>query len=75
VDPYDPASIARALTTVAAPEFDQAALGRAARDRVAAWSPARFATNFWRSAGAAAAVGPRPRRLASRVLLSVLGRG
>jgi glycosyltransferase involved in cell wall biosynthesis len=74
VDPYDPADITRALATVAAPEFDRAAMGRAAQERIAAWSPARFASNFWRSAEAAMAVGPRPRRLTSRVLLSVLGR-
>jgi glycosyltransferase involved in cell wall biosynthesis len=74
VDPYDPADITRALATAAAPAFDRTAMGQAARERVAAWSPARFASNFWRSAEAAVAVGPRPRRLTSRVLLSVLGR-
>jgi glycosyltransferase involved in cell wall biosynthesis len=71
-DPYDEADLARALAAVAAPDFDRAKMGRMARERVADWSPARFATSFWRAAEAAAA--PRPGRppLLGRVLLSVL---
>jgi glycosyltransferase involved in cell wall biosynthesis len=72
-DPYDEAGLTRAMLTVAGPTFDLAAMGRAARARVADWGPARFATNFWRAAEAAMRVGPRPPRLASRVLLSMLG--
>jgi glycosyltransferase involved in cell wall biosynthesis len=71
-DPYNEADLTEALLTVAAPAFDHAAMGRAARARVAEWGPARFAANFWRAAEAAVAAGPQPPRLASRLLLSVL---
>jgi glycosyltransferase involved in cell wall biosynthesis len=74
-DPYDEIALARLLMAVAAPTFDRATMGRAARARVAEWGPARFATNFWKAAEMAIQVGPRPPRLASRVLLSVLGSG
>ncbi|HEY1381633.1 MAG TPA: glycosyltransferase [Gemmataceae bacterium] len=73
-DPYDVAAMTRALSTVAAPDFDRSAMGRAARARVAEWSPARFAANFWRAADAAVRAGPRPPRLVSRLILSALGR-
>jgi glycosyltransferase involved in cell wall biosynthesis len=73
-DPFDEAALTRALLTVSAPTFDPAAMGRAARARVADWGPARFATNFWEAATAAVRARPRPRRLVGRVLLSVLGR-
>jgi hypothetical protein len=72
-DPYDAADLARVLLTVAASDFDRQGMGRAARAGMAEWGPARFATNFWRAAEAAVAVGPQPPRLVSRVLLSVLG--
>ncbi len=72
-DPYDPAALTGALLAVAAPGFDRMAMGQAARARVADWGPKRFATNFWRAAEVAARVGARPRRLASRMLLRVLG--
>jgi glycosyltransferase involved in cell wall biosynthesis len=72
-DPFDVAALSRALLAVAAPAFDRAVMGRAARVRAAEWSPARFAANFWRAADAAARAGARPPRLASRVLLSVMG--
>jgi glycosyltransferase involved in cell wall biosynthesis len=73
-DPYREAELTRALLTVAAPDFDRAATGRAAGGRIAEWSPARFAANFWRAAETAVRVGPRPPRLAGRLLLSILGR-
>ena len=72
-EPYDEAALTQAMQAVAAPQFDRAAMGRAARARIAEWGPARFAANFWRAAEAAVAAGARP-RLASRLLLSVLGR-
>jgi glycosyltransferase involved in cell wall biosynthesis len=71
-DPYDEAGMTQALLTIAAPTFDRAAMGRAARARMAEWGPARFATNFWRAAEAAVAAGARSPRLVSRMLLSVL---
>jgi glycosyltransferase involved in cell wall biosynthesis len=74
VDPRDEAALAKALLTTAAPGFDRAAMGRAARARVAEWGPARFGTNFWRAAESAVRAGPRSRPIVSRVLLSVLGR-
>ena len=39
-DPYDEAALTRALATVSAPTFDRAAMGRAARTRIAEWGPA-----------------------------------
>lgn len=72
-DPYDEADMTRAMVTIAEPTFDRAAMGRAARARVADWGPARFAANFWRAADTAMSVGPQPPRLISRTLLSILG--
>jgi glycosyltransferase involved in cell wall biosynthesis len=72
-DPYDLTALTRALLTVNAPSFDRGAMGRAARARVAEWSPARFATNFWRAAEAALRAGPPRQRLVHRLLLSFLG--
>lgn len=71
-DPYDVAELTYALTTVAAPGFDHAAMGRAARARMTEWSPTRFATNFWRAAETAVAVGPQPPTSISRALLATL---
>jgi glycosyltransferase involved in cell wall biosynthesis len=71
-DPYDEAALTRALLTVAAPEFDRAAMSRAARARIADWGPDRFAANFWKAAETAMRVGPCPPRLLSRILLAML---
>jgi glycosyltransferase involved in cell wall biosynthesis len=71
-DPYDEAALTRLLLAVASPTFDRAAMGRAARARVAAWGPARFAASFWRAADVAMQVGSQPPRLVSRTLLALL---
>jgi glycosyltransferase involved in cell wall biosynthesis len=71
-NPYDEAALTRLLLRMAEPAFDRAAMAKAARGRIAEWSPARFATNFWRAAETAVRWGPSRPRLISRLLLFFL---
>ena len=52
-DPRDEATLARALTRLADPATDLAAMGRASRRIIADWALDRFAAGFWEAAHAA----------------------
>ena len=71
-DPYDEAALTRLLLKMADPTFERATMVKAARARIAEWSPTRFATNFWRAAETAAESGPQFPRISSRLLLAAL---
>ncbi len=68
-DPRDPEKLARLLATISSNEVDLAAMGRASREIVAGWAPARFAEGL--DAAAAAAIDHSPPRatLLDRLIL------
>lgn len=71
-DPYDPASLAGAMYTIAAERRDQAAMGAASREIVSRWSPENFAENLALAAEKALRAEPPRPGLVDRGLLQVL---
>lgn len=72
-DPHDADALARLMRHVASDACDRAAMAAAGRARIAAWTPARFATHL-RLAVEIAARGPRREGALDRMLLSALTR-
>jgi glycosyltransferase involved in cell wall biosynthesis len=74
MDPYDVGSMAARMSQIAGGTYDLAAMGRASREIVGAWSPETFADGMLKAAEAALA-SPRPRTgIFDRLLLSLLMR-
>jgi glycosyltransferase involved in cell wall biosynthesis len=72
-DPYDEKSLTHPMLKVADSKFDRAAMGVAARRRIAEWGPERFAANFWRAADCAMRADPRRSGFINRLAVSLLG--
>jgi 1,2-diacylglycerol 3-alpha-glucosyltransferase len=71
-DPYDPASLAGAMYTIAVERSDQAAMGAASGEIVSRWSPENFAENLALAAEKALRTEPPRPGLVDRGLLQVL---
>jgi glycosyltransferase involved in cell wall biosynthesis len=71
-DPLDVEAMADAMVKIASDDCDRAAMGRASREIIAGWDPARFAVGFEAAANAALAAPRRAPSLIDRTLLRAL---
>jgi glycosyltransferase involved in cell wall biosynthesis len=71
-DPYDPQTLADAMTKIASDQCDLATMGRASDDIIERWSPARFAENLLSAARTALASERPASSTIDRLLLKVL---